>query len=285
MLAKRLITAAFGIPIILGLILLGGAVYTVAAGLILGLGALEFFAATDPEDLGRNRAAAERPRLQQAARPFYRQRLPAYAGAAGVALVVAGADRGFDEWTAALALTIAALFALVILRGDPQTGLRDWIWIMAGVAYVGFLGSHLVLLRGLDDDGDWALLAIFATFGTDTCSYFVGRAVGRTHVVGAISPGKTLEGYAAGLAGGFGAVLLLNWVTGLDASAGQIIPLALLLPPVAMMGDLAESLVKRGAGIKDTGELLPGHGGFLDRMDSLLFTTPLVYYFVLWAVL
>jgi len=284
MLAQRLITAAVGIPIILGLILLGGAVYTVAAGVILVCGALEFFAATDPEDLERARGAAERPRLPQMSRPLYRQRLPAYAGAAAVALMVAGADSGFDEWTGALALAVAVVFLIVILRGDPQAGLRDWIWISAGVAYVGFLGSHLVLVRDLDDDGYWALLAVFATFSTDTCSYFVGRAIGRVHVAGVISPGKTLEGYAAGLAGGFAAVLLLNWITGLDASAGEIIPLALLLPPVAMVGDLAESLVKRGAGVKDTGELLPGHGGFLDRMDSVLFTAPLVYYFVLWAI-
>ncbi len=285
MLAQRLITAAVGLPIILGLILLGGAVYTVAAAVILALGALEFFAATDPEDMGTALTAAARPRLQQTVRPFYRQRPPGYAGAAAVALMVAAADRGFDEWTGALALAVATVFLLAILRGDPQAGLRDWIWIIAGVAYIGFLGSHLVLVRDLDDDGDWALLAVFATFATDTCSYFVGRAIGRVHIAGAISPGKTMEGYAAGLAGGFAAVLLLNRVTGLDASAGQIIPLALLLPPVAMIGDLAESLVKRGAGIKDTGELLPGHGGFLDRMDSVLFTAPLVYYFVLWAIL
>ncbi|MDO8617111.1 MAG: phosphatidate cytidylyltransferase [Dehalococcoidia bacterium] len=279
MLAQRLATAAAGIPVVLALILVGGTLYTAAVAVILVLGVLEFFAATDPE-LKIN----AHPRLRAVQRPWYRPRLPALIGGASVVLMVAALDSGFDEWSGALVLAIAVTFLFLVLRADPDTGLRDWMWIIAGVTYVGFLGSHLVLLRDLDGDGDWALLAVFSTFAADTAAYVVGRTIGRTYITPAISPGKTLEGTIGGLVTGFAAVFALNWITGLDADAQDLIPLALLLPFVAFVGDLGESLVKRGAGVKDTSELIPGHGGFLDRLDSILFTTPLVYYFVIWAI-
>ncbi len=280
MLWQRVLTAAVGIPVIVALILIGGALYVAAAAVILVLGVLEFFAATDPES-----AATAHPHLRPAPRPWYRPRPPALIGAAAVVLMVIAADNGFDEWAGALVLAVAATFLFLVLRADPETGLRDWVWIIAGVTYVGFLGSHLILLRDLDDDGDWALLAVFSTFTADTAAYFVGRTIGRTRITPAISPGKTLEGTVSGLVAGFAAVFVLDWITGLDADTQDLIPLAFLLPFVAFIGDLAESLIKRGAGVKDTSELIPGHGGFLDRLDSILFTTPLVYYFVIWAIL
>ena len=279
MLVQRVASALVGIPVVVALILIGGTPYTAAAALILTLGALEFFAITDPE-----RSIPPRTRLQYTTRPFFQQRPPALLGAAAVALIVIAADSGFDEWTGAIALAVGAVFLLLILRGDAQTGLRDWVWAISGVAYMGFLGSYLVFLRDLDDDGDWVLLAVLATWVADTCAYFVGRALGRVHITPVISPGKTLEGTIAEIAGGFIAVLALNWITGLDVDIEEIVPLALLLPAVAVVGDLAESLVKRGAQVKDTSELIPGHGGFLDRLDSVLFTAPLVYYFVIWAI-
>jgi len=175
-------------------------------------------------------------------------------------------------------------FAPLILRGDPEAGFRDWAWAVPGIAYVGFLGAHLVLLRELDDDGKWVFLAVLGTWATDTFSYFAGRAFGRHHPAPKISPGKTVEGFAAGYAGGFAGILVLDIILGLPLSTLEAAVLGLLFPAAAMTGDLAESLIKRGAHIKDTSELVPGHGGFLDRLDSILFTTPLVYYFVIWAV-
>ena len=150
--------------------------------------------------------------------------------------------------------------------------------------YVGFLGSHLILLRDAANGEDWVLLALLATFATDTSAYFVGRLIGRTKIAPSISPGKTLEGALAGFAAGLATVLILNWA--LDAGAGlEIIPLAFLLPALAQLGDLAESLIKRGAGVKDASHAIPGHGGFLDRLDSVLFTAPLVYYYLTWIIL
>ena len=109
---------------------------------------------------------------------------------------------------------------------------------------------------------------MFATFATDTAAYFVGRAIGSRQITPRISPGKTLEGTVGGFVAGVPAVFGLVWLTGLDVDELELLPLALLLPLVAMLADLAESLIKRGAGIKDTSELVPGHGGLLDRLDS-----------------
>ncbi len=278
MLAQRVITAAVGIPVVVGLILLGGIVYALVAATILTIAALEYYAATDPAH-----GPTPQPRARGAATLLH-ARIPALLAAAAVFLLAIAAREGFDELTGALALGVAALFVPLILRGDPEAGLRDWTWAVPGIAYIGFLGAHLVLLRELDDDGKWVFLAVLGTWASDTFSYFAGRAFGRHHPVPKISPGKTDEGFIAGYAGGFASIIVLDTALDLPMSTVEAALLGLLFPAAAMIGDLAESLIKRGAGIKDTSELVPGHGGLLDRLDSILFTVPLVYYFVIWAV-
>ena len=273
MLPQRIAASIVGIPVIVGLTLIGGPPFTAAVALILVIAALEFYPITDPAAAAGGRARSPRD-----------QRLPGLIGVAGVALLAAAADNGFDWWARALTLLIILPFIPPILRGETATGFRDWLWVLGGLLYIGFLGSHLVLLRDEPNGRDWVLLALFATFATDTASYSVGRLVGRTKIAPSISPGKTLEGSLAGIAGGVTAVLVLNWA--LDAGAGwEIIPLALLLPLIAELGDLAESLIKRGAAVKDASHVIPGHGGVLDRLDSLLLTIPLVYYYLTWIVL
>lgn len=281
MLFQRVLTAVIGIPVIIALVLIGGIAYAVAAAIILVLATLEFYAATDPETAATSPA---HPRLRRSTPSLFGQRTPAFAGCAGVLLLVGAADAGFDELTGALVLSIAGVFLQMVLRGDPETGLRDWLWVTGGLAYVGFLGAHLLLLRDLDDDGDWVFLAVFATFAADTGAYFIGRAFGRNKLAPAISPGKTVEGGIAGIAVGFVSVFVVAWTVGLDVDELELVPLALLLPVVAIIGDLAESLIKRGAGVKDTSELVPGHGGFLDRVDAVLFTVPLTFYYAIWVI-
>ncbi len=274
MLAQRLVTAAVGIPLILGVTLLGGPVYTIVAAAILAAAALECFALLAPPDDS-----------EQAPRPLWWPRLPALAAAGGVVLIAVAADSGFDEWTGAIVEGIGLAFLLVLALGDPRDGLRDWTAIVATIAYVGFLGSYVILLRDLDDDGNWILMAVLATWGADTFAYATGKLVGKNKMAPHISPGKTWEGTIGELAGGFVTVLFLSWPLELPMSFSEAALLGLLLPPVAIAADLGESLLKRGAGVKDTSELVPGHGGFLDRLDSILFTVPLVYYFAIWVVL
>jgi phosphatidate cytidylyltransferase len=286
MLPVRVATAIVGVPIIIALIWWGGAGFSVAVGVILVIAALEFYAAVDPAP--RNASLAENPLAAIAQRPLPRllnQRPLGLLGAALVALLVAGAHNGIDWWTGALALATVLPLIWLIARGETQRGLNNWLATVGGVLYVGWLGSYLVLLRLLDQDGQWVFLAIFATFANDTGAYFVGMAVGRTPLAPRISPGKTVEGALGGLVCGAAAVPLLSYALGLDVGVGPLVPLAVLVPVAAQLGDLAESLLKRSTGVKDAGVLVPGHGGLLDRLDSLLFVVPMVYYYAIWVVL
>jgi len=144
--------------------------------------------------------------------------------------------------------------------------------------------AHFVLLREVSNGRDWVLLTVLGTFAVDTAAYFVGRTIGRRKLAPAISPGKTVEGTIGGLAGGFAAVVLANYFLGIRLEAALIVPLAALLPVAAVVGDLAESIIKRGMHVKDASHLIPGHGGVLDRLDSLLFTFPVVFYYLVWVV-
>jgi phosphatidate cytidylyltransferase len=261
MLVQRVATSVVGLPIVVGLVLAGGGVYTAAAALILLVATLEF----------------EAPLLG------WRHPLALLAAALSAALA-AGALVGAD-WLLWFGTGLVLLpLVFVTLAGDPGTGLQRWLWAVGGVLYVGWLGSHLVLLREAVDGRDWVLLLLFTTFATDTSSYFVGHALGRRPLASRISPGKTIEGAIGGILFGLAAALLLNYFLGLRKEAALIVPVAVLLPLAAELGDLAESLLKRGMQVKDASPLIPGHGGLMDRLDSVLFTGVVLYYYLVWIL-
>ena len=167
--------------------------------------------------------------------------------------------------------------ARTIRGGGPVV--LDGVHVLAGVACVALPFAALIALR-LDDAGlQWTALAFLVTFATDTGAYAVGRAVGRRKLAPSISPGKTWEGAVGGLVGAAAAAAAL--VVLLDGIESRLLPavaLGLGIGVVAQAGDLLESKVKRLADVKDSGRLIPGHGGLLDRLDSLLPVFPLVYY-------
>jgi len=187
-----------------------------------------------------------------------------------------------------LLLTSAVVFSLLWLLVRPQKegAFIGWAWTIAGILYVGWLMSHLVALRGLDDGRNWVFLALLANFGSDTAAYFTGRALGRHHLAPSISPGKTWEGTIAGILGAIIISLLFTIPSplSLPLGYGQAIVLGLLVSIFGQLGDLVESLLKRNMGVKDSGRLLPGHGGALDRIDSVVFASVVVYYYVIWAI-
>ncbi len=196
----------------------------------------------------------------------------------------------YVDWGIAALLAAAAVIPLVWLtifhRG---VALESWAWTLGGILYAGWMLGHWVMLRQLDDGRELVLLAVFATFACDTAAYFTGRAWGRRRMAPRISPGKTWEGAAGGFAGALAASLALRYLLNLGdwslpLSCLEAAGLGCLIGVGAQLGDLAESLIKRRAGVKDSGKLLPGHGGLLDRIDSLVFTGVIVYYFVLWVV-
>ena len=190
--------------------------------------------------------------------------------------------------TIPLLLTSAVVLSLIwlLLRPQKEGAFIGWAWTIAGILYVGWLLSHFVALRGLDDGRNWVFLALFATFGSDTAAFFTGRALGRHHLAPSISPGKTWEGTIAGVLGAIivGLLFTIPSPLSLPLGYGQAILLGLLISIFGQLGDLAESLLKRNMGVKDSGRLLPGHGGALDRIDSVVFAGIVVYYYVIWAI-
>ena len=151
--------------------------------------------------------------------------------------------------------------------------------------YCGALPATLVLTRDVDAGREWVYLGLLSTFAVDTGAYTTGKVIGRHRMAPRISPGKTWEGAVGGYVAGAGACLALNRVLDTGVSTATLLPLAMALPLAAQAGDLFESWMKRRMGVKDASGLLPGHGGFLDRLDSVLFVMPLVYLFLRLRVL
>ena len=139
-------------------------------------------------------------------------------------------------------------------------------------------------IRALDQGMEWIFYILIVVFATDTCAYFVGRTIGKTPLAPNISPNKTREGSIAGFVGAVVASALSVNLLGLNAIMLEAILLGSIIGILAQLGDLAESSMKRKAGVKDSGFLIPGHGGLLDRIDSILLPLPVVFYFVIWEV-
>lgn len=147
-----------------------------------------------------------------------------------------------------------------------------------GYLYLGLCNAHLLLLMALPRGRIWLLLLTAITVASDTTAFYTGSKFGKHKLSPAISPGKTWEGFAGGLAGSLAAALLVWHFFLPEQGLVWISFLALLLSCLGAAGDLSESVIKRAFGVKDSGSLLPGHGGLLDRIDSLLLTAPVLYY-------
>lgn len=198
------------------------------------------------------------------------------------------ADAYFAE-PRATEILIPAAVALpllwLLLRSRGEKTLANWLWTVGGIFYIGWMLGHFIPLRELEQGRDWVILALFTTFAADSGAYLIGRAWGRHLMVPKISPGKTWEGTFAGIIAGIAAAVALNAILGLPVSYWQVSILGFLIAAVAFAGDLVESMLKRSTGVKDSGRLVPGHGGILDRLDSVVFTVVLVYYYVVWVIM
>lgn len=187
-----------------------------------------------------------------------------------------------------LLITTAVVLPLIglILRREKEGNFISWVWMMAGIIYLGWMLSHFVWLREMDDGRNWVFFAMFATWASDTIAYFVGRKFGKHKLAPSISPGKTWEGAIGGIIGAAAVSILFFMPTPLQLpiASWQAILLGILVSVIGQVGDLAESLLKRNVGVKDSGTLVVGHGGFLDRIDSVVFAGVAVYYYVVFTV-
>ncbi|HXM49409.1 MAG TPA: phosphatidate cytidylyltransferase [Pyrinomonadaceae bacterium] len=179
-------------------------------------------------------------------------------------------------------LTIGSLVA-AMLRGAPFDRMITSAGVtVLGVMYIVLLGGHLVALRvGFAPQLSKHLLAFFflVIMGSDVAAYYGGKAFGKHKLAPAISPGKTWEGAVAGMLASLLLAAAAHYWFFLELPTKFALPLAALLNVLGVIGDLTESALKRSAGAKDTASILPGHGGVLDRIDSLLFNAPVIYYF------
>ncbi|MCG0238000.1 MAG: phosphatidate cytidylyltransferase [Firmicutes bacterium] len=262
----RVLTAAVTLPLFLGALWAGGPVFTGLSALLAGIGFWEY------SQMWRRQGRA----------------VPAGLGAAlAAALVLTAGWQGPPGLVATLTAAALAILAVQVLGYRRYTA-ADMGLTLAGVVYVGWLFAHFPLLRERPGDLRPLLFAFLITWVSDTSAYFVGRALGRRKLAPDLSPGKTVAGAAGGmilaaLAGALGASSLLAGVAPVDSRWLPALGTALGAVGAAagLVGDLAESALKRHVGVKDSGQLLPGHGGVLDRFDSALFTVPVVYYALL----
>jgi phosphatidate cytidylyltransferase len=169
---------------------------------------------------------------------------------------------------------------LLLWRPGKENAFANWVWTLAGILYIGWLLSFMVALRGLENGRGWVFLAVLCTFASDSSAYLAGRSLGKHKMAPYISPKKTWEGTIAGVAGTIIASTILVYLFNLPIAWWQVIILGFFISAVGQLGDLVKSLFKRNMEIKDSGNVLPGHGGFLDRIDSLAFAGVTVYFFV-----
>jgi phosphatidate cytidylyltransferase len=183
----------------------------------------------------------------------------------------------------ALILLGSLAWQLFHRQGSP---VADWALTVTGGLYLGLCGACLIRLRGLHDGLWWTMTAVPSIMLADTGAFFIGRAWGRHKLASTLSPGKTWEGYLAGVIIGGLLTALLASLWRIGAGAGTVVSslhgliLGLLIGIFAPLGDLAVSMIKRHVGAKDSGNIIPGHGGALDRVDSVLWAAVIGYYYV-----
>jgi phosphatidate cytidylyltransferase len=275
MLRQRAISSALLVPPLVLVLILGGAWIVALIVIATALAAVEIFRL-----------------LRSAGYPS----IPVLGIVLAVGLVLDAAAPQELEASGLILVAVGMILAAVgaFAKRDPREGLPTWFATVFGALYASLLafvvrlgqaapeppaGAPLVALGG---ERGWIILLVLGVWAYDTGAYFVGRRFGRTKFLTHISPSKTY----AGLVGGFVACTIA--VTAIAAGLGEPLTVGLVLGPLlagaAQAGDLAESMLKRAAGMKDSGSLIPGHGGMLDRLDSFLFAAPVVTLFVLAAV-
>lgn len=169
-----------------------------------------------------------------------------------------------------------------LLRDKTPTPVENWLLPLAGALYIGWTGGHMLLVRALPQGAYRLFVILGTTWLADSGAYLIGSAWGKHRMAPRLSPKKTWEGFAGGIAAALIGGPVLTGLGGLGWTHGAF--LGLLLALLTPLGDLGVSMIKRQAGVKDSGNLIPGHGGAFDRIDSLLVAAVVGYYYALWAM-
>jgi phosphatidate cytidylyltransferase len=262
-LALRLVSAFVLLPIVMALIARGGVPFALLLGAVAACSVYEVCA--------------------MALQPFPRVAWVAVLSAAALPVFSRLRPDPFSAlllgFALASLLSMGAGFGSALLSEDPPAALPRPIWMGASLIYCALPLGLIGLLRASPEGGWWVLLACTVTWMNDTGAYFAGRAFGRHKLLPKVSPRKTWEGFLGGLAASIASALILRGLGFHALSFWECGVLGLLAGVIGPMGDLSESLLKRALGFKDSGRLMPGHGGILDRIDALLFNAVLVFAF------
>lgn len=288
-LAQRFLVAVVAVPILLGILYVQRPEPTWALIFIASLIAMhEFFAMTLPAE--DRKAAVVLGGI--ACLAFYWLDTPTMLFYAGTL------PRWFGESAMLSGGTIALIFAVIVpmlfylfkFRDIPSVAARTTATVM-GIVYAGFLTTFLAKLKLLEltpiaphGRGYLVLIVLLVAWLADTGGYFAGRFLGKAKLYEAVSPKKTWAGAWGGLAGSFAGVAILKLFFATYLTWVDVALLAIPGGMLGQMGDLAESLIKRSTGVKDSGALLPGHGGILDRIDAVLFIAPYVYVYLMFRL-
>jgi phosphatidate cytidylyltransferase len=267
MLRLRLLSVLVLLPLLGFFIYYGGFLFAIAVGIVAALALNEFF----------------RLLSRQGDRPLW-----LLGGGATALLLLNGLALGDTLDQAAIALLVFGGLLWELASYHDSGYMRSWALTIAGVLYIGWPLGLAVALRQLPDGMWWVVVTALGIWACDTGAYFGGRFLGgrifgKRRFSERWSPNKTWEGFFGGtLLSLLVTTLLGSWLLGLAVWQGMLFGLA--LGPAAVFGDLAESMVKRRVGVKDSGDLIPGHGGMLDRIDSILFGAVVAYFFAMWFV-
>jgi phosphatidate cytidylyltransferase len=266
MLTKRLTTAAILIPIILSFMFLGGWYYLIFITVFLTIAAWEYW-----QIFKKGEYSPNAPLLF----------------ASIIILTFVRYEHGFlgSDIILAAAVMIALAFHTIGYELGHEKSSLDFGITMGGILYLGWLGSYLISLRFLPNGLWWMLLVVPAVSIADSGAYFIGSKFGRNKMSPKVSPKKTWEGYLGGvifclIGGAILGMVLHNRAPEITIVNGLI--MGTILGIITPMGDLGESMLKRQFNIKDSSNLLPGHGGFLDRIDSMLWAACIGYYLIIW---
>jgi phosphatidate cytidylyltransferase len=260
---KRLLTAAVLIPIVWIVIKLSPLwVFTLAVSVVLAGAVLEIYA-----------LLAHRGQM-----PF---RVLGIVATVAIVWAFSGLVPRLDPLLPLAALAVLTPVVAFWLRADAEAMLRTSTSTLFPVMTVGLTLGYMVALRSVPGETgpDLMLLAVVCVTFSDTGAFYVGSSVGRHRMAPRLSPKKSWEGAIGGLAAAVGGGLLAHFWFFQSLSLFHAIVLGLLLGSAAILGDLAESMVKRATGAKDSSRLLPGHGGLMDRLDSMMFASPALYYY------
>ncbi|MCK4350716.1 MAG: phosphatidate cytidylyltransferase [Candidatus Krumholzibacteria bacterium] len=270
--AKRLLASAIYIPCLIIIARRGGLYYVALIDIMILVGLWEFYMMMEAKGLRPYKAIGIISGIVLSWYIFFQQ----------------GIYANFF-----LSIIFFLIMTLELARKEKGLAVYHISVTIFGVFYVAWLGSHLILLRelphlkGLDYSlGFSFVIVVFAvTWCYDSGAFFIGSKFGKHKIFPAISPGKTLEGAIGGVAFSIIGILIARWLVAPYLSIIQAVGLALITSVVGQLGDVVESMIKRDVKIKDASATIPGHGGALDRFDSLLFTAPLIYYFFKYFIL